>query len=394
MLALTSQRPHSQISKILIPDGTRHPLIESQPRHPLLNAVAWDGKIAAHVLDDGESHLTIFDGFNGTPLFDQTLPRFSGLENLTTTNGSLYYQFSGFGHPTSIHQLTWQFGEWAGQVWAQSGTPDPSVKVTREWVAPLDGTAFPLLIARHQKQPLDAPLPTVLAGYSGFNVPYLPTSSPSVHDWISRGQLYAVAMIRSGDEWHRLGMRDKKQAVFDDFFAASQYLTQQPYTDVEHLAVFGRSNGGLLTGAFVTQHPKAARAVVIGIPLPDMIRFHRFLIADLWTSEYGSPDKAHENEWLIQYSPYHHVQDHTAYPAILLFTSDRNSRVDPMHARKMADRLQAATPSEQPVLLRVASQAGHGVGKSNQQWIDEESDIWAFLSHHLGLPVPPASAGN
>lgn len=392
LLVLTSEGQHSMISEVLIPDGTLHPLIKAQPRQPLLNAVAWDGKIAAHVLDDGESQLTVFDGSSGTPLFDQTLPGFAGLEDLSAADGSLYYQFSGFGQPTRIHRLSWDAGEWVNPVWAQSGAPDPRVTVTREWVTSQDGTLFPLLIARHQES-LDVPVPTVLAGYGGFNVPYLPTYSPSVHDWIIRGGLYAVAMIRGGgefgDEWHRLGMRDKKQAVFDDFYAASQYLTKKSYTDAEHLAVSGRSNGGLLTGAFVTQHPKAARAVVIGVPLLDMIRFHRFLIADLWTSEYGSPDRAQEYEWLIQYSPYHRVQDQIEYPAILLFTSERDSRVDPMHARKMAARLQNATTSEHPVLLRVASQAGHGVGKSSQQWLDEESDIWAFLSHHLNLSVPP-----
>jgi prolyl oligopeptidase len=237
----------------------------------------------------------------------------------------------------------------------------------------------------------NGPTPTVLAGYGGFNVPYLPSYSPSVHDWIMRGGLYAIAMLRGGGEfgeaWHRAGMRANKQAVFDDFYSAARYLVTQGYTDPTHLGVSGRSNGGLLTGAFVTQHPDAASAAIIGVPLLDMVRFHKFLIADLWTAEYGSPDVAEELEWLLAYSPYHHVRENTAYPAILLFTSEDDSRVDPMHARKMTARLQKATTSARPILFRQAAKTGHGVGKSATEWVDEEADIWTFLSYHLGLSV-------
>jgi prolyl oligopeptidase len=358
---------------------------------PILDVVALDGKLVAHRLNDGASELAIFDAASGQETGSLTLPDFAGLHGLVDANGAVYYEFSGFGRPASIHRLTLAAKTWRDEVWAEAGPADPRVAVAREWAVSEDGTRVPVLVAHLAGSVKNGRDPTVLAGYGGFNVPYLPAYSPSVHDWISRGGAYALALLRGGREygesWHRSGMRANKQAVFDDFYAASTALVEKGWTDREHLGVSGRSNGGLLTGAFLTQHPEGAAAVVIGVPLLDMLRFHRFLIADLWTTEYGSPDNPEEFTWLWSYSPYHHVRENTPYPAVLLFTSAEDSRVDPMHARKMTARLQAATSSDQPILFRVTDQAGHGVGKSNAQWLDEESDIWAFLSHHLGLDV-------
>jgi prolyl oligopeptidase len=392
LLALTNlSHETGALVEVGLADGSLATLAQSDPGEPWVDAAAFSDSVAIATIRDGESRVLVLDNQSGIERHSLTLPDFAGLVGLSTSDDQLFYQFSGFGRPSAIHVLTCSGGHFVDRVFAEAGAADPTVKVERVWVTSTDGTRFPMLLTWRGDTAPNGPTPTVLAGYGGFNVPYLPSYSPSVHDWIMRGGLYAIAMLRGGGEfgeaWHRAGMRANKQAVFDDFYSAARYLVTQGYTDPTHLGVSGRSNGGLLTGAFVTQHPDAASAAIIGVPLLDMVRFHKFLIADLWTAEYGSPDVAEELEWLLAYSPYHHVRENTAYPAILLFTSEDDSRVDPMHARKMTARLQKATTSARPILFRQAAKTGHGVGKSATEWVDEEADIWTFLSYHLGLSV-------
>src|SRR5438552_15093070 len=179
-------------------------------------------------------------------------------------------------------------------------------------------------------------------------------------------------------------MLGKKQNVFDDFLAAAGWLQSQKYTDHEHLIIQGGSNGGLLVGAALTQRPDLFRAMVCQVPLLDMLRYHKFLIARLWIPEYGSADDADQFKWLYSYSPYQHVKDRAAYPAVLLATAESDTRVDALHARKMAARLQAATASGQPVLLRLETRAGHGAGKPRAKVLDELTDVWGFLFWQLG----------
>jgi prolyl oligopeptidase len=180
-------------------------------------------------------------------------------------------------------------------------------------------------------------------------------------------------------------MLEKKQNVFDDFAAAAEWLIQKKYTRSDRLAIRGGSNGGLLVGAALTQHPGLFKAVVCQVPLLDMLRYQNFRIARLWVPEYGSAESAEQFGYLHAYSPYHHVKKGTAYPSILLTTADSDSRVDPMHARKMAALLQASTGSDRPILLRTETRAGHGVGKPLSKQIDEAADVWTFLLWQLGL---------
>ena len=180
-------------------------------------------------------------------------------------------------------------------------------------------------------------------------------------------------------------MLDRKQNVFDDFIAAGDFLVDEGYTSRERLAICGRSNGGLLVGAVLTQRPDLCRAVVCEVPLLDMLRYHGFQVARLWIAEYGSPDDPEQFGWLHAYSPYHRVVDGTRYPAVLLTTALGDSRVDPMHARKMAARLQEATASGLAVLLRVDTDAGHGIGKSRSMQFDVATDVWSFLCMQLGV---------
>jgi len=182
-------------------------------------------------------------------------------------------------------------------------------------------------------------------------------------------------------------MLERKQNVFDDFISAAEYLISQKYTDKEHLAITGGSNGGLLVGAALTQRPDLFRAVVCQVPLLDMLRYQRFLIAKSWIPEYGSPDDPKQFEWLHAYSPYHHVKPGTLYPATLFMTADSDSRVDPMHAKKMTALLQAqaANGPDHPILLRVDTKAGHGIGKPINKQIEDYVELWSFLFWQLGV---------
>ena len=276
-------------------------------------------------------------------------------------------------------------------VWRQLAAPiDPTAfEVEQVRYTSRDGTQCPLFLV-HKRGALarDGNHPTLLYGYGGFNIDILPHWEPQVAPFLEHGGVYAVAILRGGGEygesWHQAGMLAHKQNVFDDFIAAAEWLIREKITAPAHLAISGRSNGGLLIGATITQRPDLFRAAVCGVPLLDMIRYHRFRIAQLWIPEYGSSEDPEQFKWLYAYSPYHHVKDGVAYPAVLIHTAESDTRVDPMHARKMTARLQA-TSTGGPVLLRLESKAGHGAGKPLGKVIDQLTDEWSFLFSQLGL---------
>jgi prolyl oligopeptidase len=216
-----------------------------------------------------------------------------------------------------------------------------------------------------------------------------PAFSRSSLLWLERGGVLAIPNIRGGGEygesWHQGGMLGRKQNSFDDFLAAAEWLIEQRWTRPDRLAIAGGSNGGLLMGACLTQRPDLFRAVLIQVPLLDMLRYHRFRIARLWIPEYGSAEDPDQFRWLRAYSPYHRVTDGTAYPAVLLATAESDTRVDPLHARKMAARLQAATSSSRPILLRLEARAGHGAGKPIRKVLEELTDTWCFVFSELNV---------
>lgn len=268
-----------------------------------------------------------------------------------------------------------------------------------------DGTAITMFLAGHRTV-LDArggDTPTILAGYGGFNIAKTSAFNASSIAWLEQGGLLAVANLRGGSEygeaWHRAGMLGNKQNVFDDFIGAAQWLIAQRYTRPERLAVRGRSNGGLLTGAFLTQAPDLCAAVSCGVPLLDMIRYHQFSIARLWIPEYGSSEDADAFAWIHAYSPYHHVESGRRYPSVLFATADHDTRVDPLHARKMTALMQAEAANghddDAPILLRVESNAGHGIGKPRGKVIEEAVDEGCYIARHLGVDLTrPYSSGT
>lgn len=267
----------------------------------------------------------------------------------------------------------------------------PPLAVSQMTYPSLDGTEIGMFLIHRADVEPGPDTPTILNGYGGFAIAETPVWSPTIAAWCERGGLYAIAGLRGGiehgEEWHDAGRRGNKQNVFDDFHAAADWLVGTGRTSRERLAIDGRSNGGLLVGVALTQRPDLCAAVSCGVPLLDMIRFPQFLIARLWTDEYGDPDVAEEFEWLHAYSPYHHVSAGACFPATFLWTAEGDSRVDPLHARKMAALLQASTScgDDRPILLHQEGRAGHGVGKPVSKKADEQADVLAFFTWQLGV---------
>ena len=256
-----------------------------------------------------------------------------------------------------------------------------------------DGTAVRMLvISSGPADAPDGPRPTILYGYGGFDISLTPAYSPNILAWVSAGGVYAVAGLRGGneegEEWHRAGMLDRKQNVFDDFHAAAEALIRDGWTTPEQLAISGGSNGGLLVGAALTQRPELYAAVVCSAPLLDMVRYERFGLGQTWNVEYGSAADPEQLGWLLSYSPYHHVTDGTAYPAVLFTVFTNDTRVDPVHAYKMCAALQHATSSgeRRPVLLRAEAQVGHGA-RAVSRTAELAGDTLSFAARHTGLKV-------
>ena len=328
----------------------------------------------------------------GKPLGEIELPT---LGTVTDIGGeydshSAFYLFSSFVVPPTIYRF--DLPSQATTVWDSVQAPgvDPSRYETKQvWYRSKDGTRVPMFLVMRKGLKLTGHNPVQLTAYGGFNVSLTPEFSKLLFPWLDRGGIFASANLRGGSEfgedWHRAGMLDKKQNVFDDFLAAAEYLQHEGYTDREHLAIRGGSNGGLLMGAALTQRPELFRAVVCQVPLLDMLRYQNFQIAKLWIPEYGSSDDPKQFEWLYAYSPYQHVKPGTAYPAVLFMTAESDTRVDPMHARKMTAELQADNGGPNPILLRIEPKAGHGVGKPISKLVEEWTDIYSFLFWQLGM---------
>jgi prolyl oligopeptidase len=307
--------------------------------------------------------------------------------------GEAFAVIDSFAAPTSLWKLP------AGdEVVSWSANDDrgagPALTVSQLTYPSLDGTEIGLFLIHRPEVAPGPDVPAILNGYGGFAIAETPVWSPQVAAWCAAGGTYAIAGLRGGieegEDWHQAGRRARKQNVFDDFHAGADWMVASGLASRERLGVLGRSNGGLLVGVAMTQRPDLCRAVWCGVPLLDMIRYPQFRIARLWTSEYGDPDVAEEFAWLHAYSPYHRVVDGTCYPATLFTTAEGDTRVDPMHARKMAARVQTASScqDERPILLFEEDRAGHGVGKPVTKRAAEVADGMSFLAWQLDMDVP------
>ncbi|RMH23629.1 MAG: S9 family peptidase [Acidobacteria bacterium] len=347
------------------------------------------GRLFVRYLQDVQSRIETFD-LEGRELGEI---RFDSIGTVTNVGGrwdspEAFFAFSSFHVPTTIYRYDVASGE--RTVWSQPDVPIDSDRIAVEqvWYESKDGTRVPMFVVHKKDLERDGKRPTLLTGYGGFNASLTPFFSPSAVVWVERGGVYAVANLRGGGEfgeaWHKAGMLANKQNVFDDFIAAAEYLIASGYTRPEKLAIQGSSNGGLLVGAAMTQRPDLFAAVICSYPLLDMVRYHRFMVARYWVPEYGSAEDPEQFPYIYAYSPYHHVEPGGDYPAVLFITGDGDTRVAPLHARKMAALMQASTGSGKPVLLRYHTKAGHSGGVPRSEQIENSVESYSFLLWQLG----------
>jgi prolyl oligopeptidase len=348
-------------------------------------------QVLVHGLSRATSNLRAFTR-DGRFLRNVKLPVLGTAGALTGEDdgGEAFFSFASYALPPTVYRYDAATG--ALSVWARVDAPTidgQAVEVKQVFYPSKDGTNVSMFVVHRRGLKYDGTNPALLYGYGGFNVSQTPTFNRGVNLWLERGGVYAVANLRGGGEygesWHKRGMLGLKQNVFDDFIAAAEYLIRQKITSSKRLAIQGGSNGGLLVAAALTQRPELFRAVVCAVPLTDMLRYQRFLIARLWIPEYGTADNPRQFAYLHAYSPYHRVAAGAQYPATLITTAESDSRVDPLHARKFAAALQAANNSAHPILLRVETKAGHGTGKPLTKQIAEATDVWSFLFWQLGV---------
>jgi prolyl oligopeptidase len=321
-----------------------------------------------------------------------------------------FLSFTSFTDPASIWRIDLSAGR--RELWERVEAPfDPNAfQIRQVWYPSRDGTSISMFLVHRKGLRPDGNHPTLLYGYGGFNISLTPAFDARRIPWLAAGGVLAIPNLRGGGEygeaWHAAGILERKQNVFDDFIAAAEYLIGQGITSPRRLAIAGGSNGGLLVGAAVTQRPDLFAAAVCAVPLLDMVRYHRFLMARYWVPEYGDPDNPEHFKWLRAYSPYHNVRDGLRYPAILFTAGENDSRVHPLHARKMAALLQSVAANDletHPILLWVDRSAGHGAGKPLWLRIRDAADSLSFAMWQTGLagdakaarPLPePAAAGS
>jgi prolyl oligopeptidase len=348
------------------------------------------GKILVTYVRNATSLVKAFDP-DGKLAFELTLPALGSIYDVQGKweNGAAYFTYASFAIPSTIYRCDMTTGKQT--LWAQVKVPVDGSKfeVKQVWFASKDGTKVPMFLLYAKGIQLDGSNPALLEGYGGFGINNTPYFNSDAIVWAERGGVYALANLRGGGEfgeaWHQAGMRDKKQNVFDDFIGASEWLIQNKYTNPSKLSILGGSNGGLLVGAALTQRPDLYQAVICWHPLLDMLRYDQFMEAQFWVSEYGAAKDPEQFKWLYAYSPYQHVKKGVKYPAVLFMSGDGDTRVAPLHARKMAALLQADTASDRPILLRYELKAGHSGGRSLTQDIGDSVDELSFLFWQLGV---------
>ncbi len=316
-----------------------------------------------------------------------------GTASLSTSDKrhEIWVSYTSYDAPRAIYQSHAMHPKL--MLWAKTETPTDlsNYTVVQKRAKSKDGTEVPMFIVHKKDMKLDGNNPALLYGYGGFNVSLTPTFNPTIVPWLDAGGVYVVANLRGGGEygeaWHRAGMQANKQNVFDDFYACAEWLVANKYTTTKRLAIEGGSNGGLLTGVAVTQRPELFAAAIVAVPLLDMVRFQDFLIARYWTPEYGSSEDAKQFQTLYAYSPYHNVHKAQKYPALLVTAGENDSRVHPLHARKFVARMQANASNDlaqDPIMLWVDRDAGHGQGKPLALRIRDEVDQWSFVMSQTG----------
>ncbi len=359
--------------------------------HKLENANIVGNSIICEYLKNASSHVVQYS-LKGTYEAEIELP---GIGNVSGFSGDIsdpytFYTFSSFNVPPSIYR--YDIKKMKSTLFKEVVLPinTQNIKVEQRFFPSLDGTMIPMFIVHRSDIVLGAqPNPVLMYGYGGFNISLGPTFSiPNLY-FVQQGGIYVMVNLRGGGEfgeqWHQDGMLDRKQHVFDDFISAAEYLISEKITNKDKIAISGRSNGGLLVGACMTQRPDLFKVALPGVGVLDMLRYHKFTVGWGWAVEYGSSDNEEQFKYLIKYSPLHNVKKNTDYPATLITTADHDDRVVPAHSFKFAATLQEKNSNKNPALIRIDKQAGHGAGKPTSKVIDEYTDVLSFTMYHLGM---------
>jgi prolyl oligopeptidase len=355
------------------------------------NLVPAKGKLVVQYLHDVTSQIEILDA-EGKNSVSMPLP---GLGTASATgqwsSPELFYSFQSFDQPQTIYARDLANGK--SSVWFQERVPFDSAAYQTEqvWYESRDKTRVPMFLFHKKGLTMDGNNPVLLTAYGGFDAIETPLFRPNFAIWAEHGGIVAYPNLRGGgefgEEWHRAGMFGKKQNVFDDFIAAAEFLIAKKYTNASRLSIRGGSNGGLLMGAMITQRPELFQAVVCLYPLLDMLRYQKFMEGPYWVPEYGNAENLKQFPYIYAYSPYQHVEKGKKYPAVLFITGDGDTRVAPLHARKMAALLQASTDSDRPILLLYDTKSGHSGGRPINKQIEESTDEVSFLFWQLCVPL-------
>jgi prolyl oligopeptidase len=371
---LLPEDPEAVLEDFAILDGdqlTRPVLLASWTRHAV-------SELSLHDVETGER-------IGNVPL--PGLGSIGGLSERPDGGPDCWFGYTDHTTPSSVFRYDARTGQTIAWASAPGTVEVPVVHARLVTYTSRDGTPVRMIVVSTQAEP-DHPRPAILGGYGGFGASMTPGYSATMLAWVEAGGVYAVANLRGGGEegesWHRAGMRGNKQNVFDDFHAAADWLCDNGWTTPSQLGISGGSNGGLLVGAALTQAPEKYAAVACSAPLLDMVRYEKFGFGQLWSEEYGTAEDPEELGWLLAYSPYHHVVAETEYPAVLFTVFDSDTRVDPLHARKMCAALQAATSASRPIVFRRESDVGHGA-RAVSRSVDLSVDTLAFLATHTGL---------
>jgi len=348
------------------------------------------GKLFVRYLENVTTRVGVFDP-NGRLVREIKFPAIgtAGSINGRWSSTEAFYTFTSFAQPATIYRYDVATGD--QQEWARINVPiaGDQIEVQQVWYQSKDKTRVPMFLVYKKGLRLDGNRPVFLTGYGGFNLSLTPSFSALAAYWAENGGVFAQPNLRGGGEfgetWHRAGILENKQNVFDDFIAAAEWLVDNHYTRRSRLAISGGSNGGLLVGAALTQRPDLFQAVVCSFPLLDMVRYQNFLVARFWVPEYGSSEDPKLFPHILKYSPYHNVKKGVKYPAVLFITGDSDTRVAPLHARKMTALLQASTGSDRPILLHYDTKAGHSGGLPVSKQIDNMTDELSFLFWQLGV---------
>ncbi len=348
------------------------------------------GKLFLNYLENVNSHVKVYsaDGIFESEIAFPSIGSVSGVYG-RWARSEAFFVFTSFHIPSTIYRYDVSTG--LQSVWSTVEVPFDvdSLELEQVWFHSKDGTRVPMFLVHKRGLPFDGNRPVYMTAYGGFGNSMTPYFSAIAAIWASEGGVFALPNLRGGGEfgedWHRGGMLESKQNSFDDLYAATQWLFDNNVTNPDRIAIAGGSNGGLLVGAAMTQHPEMYRAVICSVPLLDMVRYHQFLVASFWIPEYGSSDDPVQFKYLFAYSPYHHVLEGGKYPAVLFVTGDSDTRVSPLHARKMCALLQWANQSDNPILILYHTKSGHSGGLPITKQITDTATQLQFLFKELSM---------